>query len=118
MILADQLAVIFDNRNPRVVLRFPVFATVDIKNRNLESAVDQEQQFLDQLLTKMTPPPAKYRQGFQIADPLPVSRRRCTDGKNRRRQGVCRNRQRPIVNPTVRPASAATAAAASPSDKA
>jgi hypothetical protein len=43
MILTDELAVILQDRNPGIVLPFPVLARINIMNDNLEPAKHERQ---------------------------------------------------------------------------
>ena len=54
-VLADDLAVEFNDRNSGAVLGLPRRPIVNIAHLYLARAPDKRQQFLDQLLTEMTP---------------------------------------------------------------
>jgi hypothetical protein len=51
MILADRLAVIFDDWHPRAIRLTPLLPVVDIVNHNVGPVASQRQQLLDQLFT-------------------------------------------------------------------
>jgi hypothetical protein len=48
MILADEVAVIFKDRNPGIVLAFPVLPTIDIVHKQLKPPTYERKQLLDQ----------------------------------------------------------------------
>jgi len=110
MILADELAVIFDDRDLRVIRLSPVLASVDVVNNDLEAVTHERQQLLDHYLAKVASLPAVYVDGFQQSLSI--------DGVKRRRQLACRTRQRLTTSPKPRPSNAAVAAPASPSEAA
>ena len=110
MILADELAVIFDDGDLRGIRPFPVVSSVNIVDNDLEAAPHQRQQLLNHYLTEMASLPAIYIDGLQQS--LSII------GVKRRRQLACRTRQRLITSPKPRPSNAAMAALASPSEAA
>jgi len=110
MILTDELAVIFDDRDLRVIRLFPVLASVNIVDNDLETATHERQQLLDYYLAKVASLPTVYVNCFQQS--LSIV------GVKRRRQLACRTRQRLMTSPKPRPNSAAIAAPASPSEAA
>ena len=108
MILADDLAVIFEDRNTGVVFRLPVLPALDIVDNNLKSAPHQWQQLVEHYLAQMAAMSAVYIQSSHDM--------RSTVGTNCSMQLVCRKRQRPTTRPVLSPSNAAIAAAASPRD--
>jgi hypothetical protein len=110
MILADDLAVIFDDRNADVIIAAPVSARVDIVNHDLEPAAYERQQFFDQNLAQVASLPAVDVDGLQQS--------RAMVGVRLPRHGPWRSRQRLAAIPAPTPSSAATAAAESPSTSA
>lgn len=65
MILTDELAVIFDDRDLRVIRLLPVLSSVNIVDNDLEAATHQRQQLLDHYLAKVASLPAVYIDGLQ-----------------------------------------------------
>jgi len=106
MILADELPVIFDDRNSRGVSRLPILATVYVMDLEFETPPQQRQEFLNQDLAKVTSLAAVDIDSFQHSF--------STVGMKRRRQSACRNFCRLKNSPTARPSSAAPAAPTSP----
>lgn len=108
MILADDLAVIFEDRNTDVVFRFPVLPALDIVDNNLKSTPHERQQLVEHYLAQMA--------ALAAVDIQSSHDMRSTVGTNRSMQLVSRRRQRPMPNPVPSPNNAAIAAAASPRD--